>query len=175
MPGLCYKGGGGRAEIVAAMKITEALLAEHLVFHNMLDHIETTTPKLKTLAEVKSLAAMLESMLKAHSKTEDELFLGPLEHCFEQLGQRDAFVEEHEEMNEHLRRIRKVKRLRQARVLFLAAVRRSREHFDKEERIVFPMAEEVLKTKTLTALGQTWMRQRMDTSVCANCDNKVCV
>ena len=103
------------------------------------------------------------------------MFLGPLEHCFEQLGQRDAFVEEHEEMNEHLRRIRKVKRLKQARVLFLAAVRRSREHFDKEERIVFPMAEEVLKTKTLTALGQTWMRQRMDTSVCANCENKVCV
>jgi hypothetical protein len=38
------------------MKITEALFAEHLVFHNMFDHIEAATPKLKTLAEVKSLA-----------------------------------------------------------------------------------------------------------------------
>jgi len=157
------------------MKITEALLAEHLVFHNMLDHIETTTPKLKTLAEIKSLAAMLESMLKAHSNTEDQLFLGPLEHCFEQLGQRDAFMEEHEEMGHHLRRIRQVKRIKQARDLFLAAVRRSREHFDKEERIVFPMAERLLKAKTLAALGQTWMQQRMNTSVCASCDNKVCV
>jgi hemerythrin-like domain-containing protein len=172
---LCYKGSGEKNEIVAAMKITEALLAENLVFHNMLDHIETTTPKLKTLAELKSLAAMLESMLKAHSDIEDELFFGPLEHCFEQLGQRDAFVEEHEEMGEHLRRIRKSKRLQEAKDLFLAAVRRSREHFDKEERIVFPMAEQILKAETLTALGQTWMQQRTDTSVCANCDNKVCV
>ena len=159
----------------AAMKITEALLAEHLVFHNMLDHIETTTPKLKTLAELKSLAAMLESMLTAHHHTEDELFIGPLEHCFEQLGQRDAFIEEHEEMNKHLRRIRKSTRLKDAKSLFLGAVRRSREHFDKEERIVFPMAEQLLKAETLAALGQTWMRQRMDTSVCASCDNKVCV
>jgi len=157
------------------MKITEALLAEHLVFHNMLDHIETTTPKLKTLAELKSLAAVLEPMLKAHSNTEDQLFMGPLEHCFEQLGQRDALIEEHEEMNKHLRRIRKSTRLKDAKSLFLGAVRRSREIFDKEERLVFPMAEQILKAETLAALGQTWMQQRMDTSVCASCDNKVCV
>jgi len=74
------------------MKITEALFAEHLVFHNMFDHIEATVPKLKTLAEVKSLAALMESLLKAHSDTEDDLFIGPLEHCFEQIGQRDAFL-----------------------------------------------------------------------------------
>jgi hemerythrin-like domain-containing protein len=167
----------GRAKnrSVAAMKITEALLAEHLVFHNMLDHIETTTPKLKTLAELKSLAALLESMLKAHSRTEDQLFIGPLEHCFEQLGQRDAFMEEHAEMDGHLRRIRQAKRLKEAQGLLLSAVRYSREHFDKEERIVFPMAERILKAETLAALGQTWMQQRMNTSVCANCDNKVCV
>jgi hemerythrin-like domain-containing protein len=157
------------------MKITEALLAEHLVFHNVLDHIETTTPKLKTLAEVKSLAALLESILKAHSNTEDELFLGPLDHCFEQLGQRDALLEEHSEMDGSLRRIRKAKHLKDGREWLLAAVDYSRKHFDKEERIVFPMAERILKAKTLTALGQTWMEQRTNTSVCANCDNKVCV
>jgi hemerythrin-like domain-containing protein len=60
------------------MKITEALFAEHLVFHTMFDHVEATAPKLKTLAEVKSMAAMMESLLKAHSDTEDELFIGPL-------------------------------------------------------------------------------------------------
>ena len=60
------------------MKITEALFAEHLVFHNMFDYIEAVAPRLKTLAEVKSLATLMESLLKAHSDTEDELFLGPL-------------------------------------------------------------------------------------------------
>jgi len=142
------------------MKITEALFAEHLVFHNMFDYIEAVAPKLKTVAEVKSLATLMESLLKAHSDTEDELFLGPLEHCFEQIGQRDAFLEEHKEIDDSMRHLRGVKNLKKARQLLLAAVTYSREHFDKEERIVFPLAERVLKHKTLTALGQTWMEQR---------------
>jgi hemerythrin-like domain-containing protein len=146
------------------MKITEALLAEHLVFHNMFDHIEATVPKLKTLAEVKALAALMESGLKAHSDTEDELFIGPLEHCFEQIGQRDAFLEEHQEIDDSLRTLRQAKQLKQARQLLLAAVAYSRRHFDKEERIVFPMAERVLNGKTLKALGQTWMEQRIRVS-----------
>jgi hemerythrin-like domain-containing protein len=145
---------------IAAMKITEALFAEHLVFHNMFDHIEATTPKLTTLAEVKSLAALMESLLKAHSDTEDELFIGPLEHCFEQLGQRDAFLEEHQEIDASLRNLRQARQLKKAQQLLLAAVAYSRKHFDKEERIVFPLAERVLNNKTLAALGQTWMEQR---------------
>jgi hemerythrin-like domain-containing protein len=142
------------------MKITEALFAEHLVFHNMFDHIEATAPRLKTLAEVKSIAALMEAMLKAHSDTEDELFLGPLDHCFEQIGQRDAFLEEHQEMDGNLQLVQKATRLKEAQRSLLAAVAHSRKHFDKEERIVFPLAERVLKDKTLSELGQTWMNQR---------------
>ena len=142
------------------MKITEALFAEHLVFHNMFDHIEATAPKLKTLPEVKALAALMESLLKAHSDTEDELFIGPLEHCFEQMGQRDAFLEEHQEIDSSLRNLQQAKQLKKARQLLLAAVAYSRKHFDKEERIVFPLAERVLNNRTLTDLGQTWMEQR---------------
>lgn len=146
------------------MKITEALFAEHLVFHNMFDHIEAAIPKLQTLAEVKSLAALMESLLKAHSDTEDELFIGPLEHCFEQIGQRDAFLEEHQEIDDNLKNVQQARQLKQAQQLLLAAVVYSRKHFDKEERIVFPLAERVLKNKTLAALGQSWMEQR--TRVC---------
>ena len=142
------------------MKITEALFAEHLVFHNMFDHIEASSPKLKTLAEVKALAALMEQMLKEHSDTEDELFIGPLEHCFEQLGQRDAFLEEHQEIDISLKNVQLTKDFKKARQLLLSAVAYSRRHFDKEERIVFPLAERVLKNKTLTALGQTWIEQR---------------
>ncbi len=147
------------------MRITEALLAEHLVFHNMFDHIEATAPKMKTLAEVKSVAALMESMLRAHSDTEDNLFIGPLEHCFEQIGQRDTFLEEHQEIDGNLNRVRKAIQVSAARELLLSAVAYSRRHFDKEERVVFPMAERVLKNKTLTELGQTWMTQRTRVAV----------
>jgi hemerythrin-like domain-containing protein len=147
------------------MKITEALFAEHLVFHSMFDQIETKTPCLQTLAEIKALAALMESMLKAHSDAEDELFLGPLEHCFEQIGQRDSFVEEHEEVSEGLRQVQRATRVKQAQRLLLSAVAHSRRHFDREERIVFPLAERVLKNATLNDLGETWVGQRIRAAV----------
>jgi len=147
------------------MKITEALYAEHLVFHNMFDHIEAVTPELQTLAEVKALAAMMEKLMKAHSDTEDELFLGPLDHCFEQIGQRDSFIEEHHELDGNLQRLQKTTRVKQAKELLLAAVAHSRRHFDREERVVFPLAERVLKSKTLTDLSKRWLDRRNRVSV----------
>src|SRR5438309_225154 len=113
------------------MKITEALLAEHLVFHHLFDHLERMAPKLKTLAEIKSLASLLAAMLEAHSHTEDELFIGPLEHCFEQIGQRETFHQEHEEIDGNLDRVQSARQSRQARQWLLAAVAVSRKHFDK--------------------------------------------
>src|SRR5260370_29405097 len=142
------------------MKITEALMEEHMMFHNLFDHIERTAPRLKTASEIKMLAALLDSMLEAHSRTEDDLFIGPLEHCFEQIGHRETFHQEHEQIEECLKQAQSGKRPRHARQWLLAAVDCSRNHFDKEERIVFPLAEPVLKSKTLTALGQSSLARR---------------
>jgi len=147
------------------MKITEALFAEHLVFHSMFDLIETRVPGLQTLGEVKALAELMGAMLRAHSDSEDELFLGPLEHCFEQIGQRDSFLEEHQEVSEGLRLVQKATRAKQAQRLLLSAVAHSRRHFEREERIVFPLAERVLKSATLSELGQNWVSQRIRTTV----------
>ena len=68
------------------MKITEVLMAEHAVFHNLFDHIEAAVPRLKTPGEVKLLATLVDKVMAPHSKTEDDLFIKPLEHCFEQIG-----------------------------------------------------------------------------------------
>lgn len=143
------------------MKITEALLAEHLVFHSMFDSVETLAPGIKTLAELKAVASVMESMLRVHAHTEDDLFLGPLEHCFEQIGQRDSFIHEHQEMDENLRKVQQATRLSEGLALLLSAVAHSRRHFDREERIVFPLAERVLKSETLKELGKAWMEQRL--------------
>jgi hemerythrin-like domain-containing protein len=143
------------------MKITEALHAEHLVFHNLFDHVEKTTPGLKTLAEIKTVAALLESVLRSHTQTEDDLFMGPLEHCFEQIGQRETFHQEHETIEEMFAGLQKATHLKKAREILLALIVSCRQHFDKEERIVFPMAEQILKGQTLNELGQTWMNQRI--------------
>ena len=142
------------------MKITEILMAEHVVFHNLFDHIETVVPRIKTVAEVKALAAVVEKLHGSHSKTEDDLFIEPLEHCFEQIGQNDTFHAEHRHIEQALAGVHAAKTLKDAKRILLGAIAASREHFDKEERIVFPLAEQVMNANTLTELGEQWMKKR---------------
>jgi hemerythrin-like domain-containing protein len=142
------------------MTITEALLAEHAVFHNLFDYAERAAPKLKSVGEVRSLALLMESLLAAHSRTEEELLVQPLEHCLEQIGHCEIFHQEHEEIDDNLKQAQMAKHLKHARRFLLAAVAASRKHFDKEERIVFPLAEKHLKARTLTGLWNTWKQQR---------------
>ena len=142
------------------MKITDILRAEHSVFHNLFDHIETTAPQFRTLAEVKSVASLIDKVMAPHSHTEDELFIDPLEHCFDQIGQKETFHHEHQAIEQTLGKVTKARTLKDAKRLLLAVIAASRKHFEKEERIVFPMAERILKTKTLTELGAEWMKRR---------------
>jgi hemerythrin-like domain-containing protein len=142
------------------MKITEALLVEHIVFHNLFDHVEQAAPGLKSTAEVRALAHLLESVLRAHSETEEKLVFSPLLHCLAQMGQTESFDKEHQEIDVQLIQAKHAKNVAQARRLLLEAVVSSRKHFDKEERLVFPLAESCLKDKTLTDLGRAWMQRR---------------
>jgi hemerythrin-like domain-containing protein len=142
------------------MKITDVLRAEHAVFHNLFDHIEAVLPRTRTLAEVKSLTTVVETLLAPHTKTEDDLFMEPLEHCFDQIGQQETFHDEHRMIDAELAKVHQARDLKSAKKILLDAVTASRKHFDKEERIVFPMAERILKTKTLSELGETWLKRR---------------
>jgi hemerythrin-like domain-containing protein len=142
------------------MKITDILRAEHTVFHHLFDHVEATTPRLKTLGEVKSIAVLVNKVMLPHSETEDKLFIEPLEHCFEQIGQCDLFHQEHEWIEKTLAMIGKARDLKTAKKLLLGVIAAARKHFDKEERIVFPLAERVLNARTLAALGSEWMSRR---------------
>lgn len=142
------------------MKITDILLAEHAVFHNLIDYVEKTAPRLKSLGEIKLLGAMMDSVTRPHAGTEDDLLMGPLEHSLAQIGQNETFHEEHEAIDAMLGAVQKARKFKQARLLLLQAVQHSREHFDKEERIIFPLAEELLKEKTLSDLGEQWLKRR---------------
>jgi len=142
------------------MKITEALLAEHVVFHNLFDYVERATPKLKSLGEVRALAGLLDAMLEAHGQIEDKLVMEPLDHCLDQLGQSQAIHAEHEHMDAVLGQVHTCRELKQAKQLLVNAVRFSRQHFDREERVIFPLAEKWLKTRTLQTLGTEWVAKR---------------
>jgi len=63
-------------------------------------------------------------------------------------------------MDASLVRVRAARQLAEARRLLQRAVAYSRKHFDREERIVFPLAEKVMKPATLSTLGRAWLKQR---------------
>src|SRR5580693_7119579 len=115
------------------MKITDILRAEHAVFHNLFDHIESAVPRLKTLGEVKALAAVVETLHYPHSKTEDDLFIEPLEHCFDQIGHNETFHAEHHKIEAALTKAHQAKTMKDAKRLLLGAIAACRSHFDKEE------------------------------------------
>ena len=142
------------------MKITDALLAEHVVFHGLFDHIEQSADRLKTLGEVRTLADLLEAMLVQHSKAEDELLMKYLDDSIEQMGHHETFHEEHEKIEEHLGAVRSAKAIETARKLLVAAVVGARKHFDKEERLVFPLAEKVISYHNIMKLGQQWLDKK---------------
>jgi len=89
--------------------------AEHTAFHHLFKHLKANAPAFKTLSEVKSLARLLEKVIGRHSHTEDELFIEPLEHGFDQIGHQETFHHEHKLIEEMFVRIHKAGALKDAR------------------------------------------------------------
>lgn len=142
------------------MKITHGLLGEHAVFYAQFDHLEQVLPAATSLAEILSPAALLAAALATHAHLEDELLFTALDPHLGQAGPLGVMRAEHEEIEGTLNRLPEIEDLREARRLALHVVETAREHFAKEERILFRMAEHILGPETLTALGARWAEAR---------------
>ncbi len=143
------------------MKITEALLGEHGVFYAQFDHLEEVIPAAETLTQVQDLAALLAAGLKPHAHLENELLITAME---EQLGAGTGPMSvmrvEHDEIESTLTRVQEVRNLAEAQDLVLHAIQLARDHFAKEEQVLFPLAEQALGADTLSRLGAQWAEGR---------------
>ena len=142
------------------MKITEALVAEHTIFLGVFDQIERALPSLNTPAEVGTMARIVEGMLEGHAKAETDLAYLALDHVLAHNGELKRMHQEHQEIDDRLRKVHAAKTCAEARRLLKAALVTSREHFHGEERSVFPLLEKALQEETLTELGKSWMERR---------------
>ena len=142
------------------MKITDALLGEHAVFYAQLDHLEQVIPTANALAQVKSQGAMLAAALVSHAQLEEELLFTTLEPHIGPMGPLTVMRMEHDEIEGTLARLPKIQELAEAQSLALHVIQVAREHFAKEEQILYPIAEQVLDTDTLTQLGRQWAERR---------------
>jgi hemerythrin-like domain-containing protein len=141
------------------MKITEALVAEHTTFLVVFDQIERALPSLSTPAELKTMAGIVEGLLESHAKTETNLAYLALDHVLQHNGELKRMHQDHKEIDERLLKVHTAKTCAEGRRLLKGVLAGCREHFQLEERNVFPLIEKLLQEETITELGRTWLQR----------------
>ncbi len=142
------------------MKITDAFLGEHGAFYAQFDYLEKVVPVAETLAQLQSPAALVTAALETHARLEDELLFTALDPHMGQMGPLTVMRIEHDEIENILARVQEVQDLVEAQCLVLNVIQVARDHFAKEERILFPAADQMLGVESLAQLGKQWAAQR---------------
>lgn len=131
------------------------------MFTTVFDQIEQTLPQLRTPGEAKMLAGLVEALLQDHGDAETNLAFVALDHALDNKNRLDRLHQDHDEIDDRLRQVRKATELADARRLLRAALLATRHHFRREERLIFPLIEKMLQKETLTKLGEVWMQRRL--------------
>ncbi len=142
------------------IKITEALTLEHRLLLTVFEQVEKLLPEIETAEEVTRLARLVEGLLGDHADTEDNLVYITLDHALEHQGKLKQLHHEHHEINRFFKAAASAKRLSEARHLLEKALQASRDHFTSEERLVFPVIENVLQNETLAEMGDAWAQKQ---------------
>ena len=142
------------------MKITDALLGEHAVFYAQFDHLESAVPAADAADQVKAQGAMLAAALASHAQLEEELLFARLEPLIGHMGPLTVMREEHEEIERSLESLPGAEDLGQAKSQLLGVIAAAREHFAKEEQVLFGMASQTLSPEILVSLGAQWAERR---------------
>jgi hypothetical protein len=145
---------------VRIMKITEAIVAEHVVFISMFDQIERVLPTVKSQAEVGTIAAMVAGLLGDHARAETDIAFVALDHVLLHKHEIETMHREHHEMDDRLLQARTAPTCKAAQRLLRAAMRASVRHFRNEERYILPALERTLKPRNLAALGKAFLEVR---------------
>ena len=76
------------------------------------------------------------------------------------MGKLEKVQHEHDAICKGLEQVRISRTKKDAQRRLLSVVHLTRKEFDLEDRIIFRMAEELLREDTLIKLGKSWARKR---------------
>ncbi len=142
------------------MKITDAFLGEHGVLYRLLDYCAEQAPNWDE-ATIQAAAGALAAALKSHAQIEEELLFTAMDPFFPPgVGPLAVMRAEHEEIEGSVERLLAGVGLEEGRGLLMRIPELAREHFGKEENILYPMAEQQLGAARLTELGERWGEKR---------------
>jgi hemerythrin-like domain-containing protein len=142
------------------MRITDALLGEHAILYRLLEHIASRSPSW-SVAQAHDAGRFLAEALASHAQLEDDLLFVALEpYIAAQQGPLAVMRMEHSAIEGALERLPETTDVEDAHSLLLYLVEVAREHFAKEEQVLFRMAEQALGDQRLRELGATWAERR---------------
>ncbi len=143
------------------MKLTDALLGEHSAFYMLFDQVEEIVTIEGAMAQIRGAMTVLAAMVDSHATLEEELLFTALEpHPGMHEGPLAQMRAEHEEMERLLGQIEEAEDMTQAAAGVAEALSAARSHFQKEEQVLFPMAQRLLGDEVLTRLGNDWAEAR---------------
>ncbi len=138
------------------MKVTEALLTEHRLLKILAAQLESAAESKVELPALVGAASMLQKALIGHSQVEDEGLFARLEAAMGGGGPVAVMRADHEQIESMLGEIADGTNRDQVARTVREVVGLTRDHFAKEENILFPMAEQVLDERALEDLSAPW-------------------
>jgi iron-sulfur cluster repair protein YtfE (RIC family) len=96
-------------------------------------------------------------LLSSHGDAETELAYSVLDHALADRGAVEQLYQDHREIDAQFKLIHRATDPVEALRLFKRVLAATREHFRREEKIVFPVLEQTLQPATQQTLGQKWL------------------
>ena len=143
------------------MRITEALLGEHGALNALFDRIEASADAAADGSAVRAMAGMLAAALVSHAEIENDLLFDAMEAA--PAAARAPIVamrEEHGDIEDTVAEAADTPDAARAGALLRDAVALARDHFAREEHLLFPLANQVLGDAALEELGAAWGTRR---------------
>jgi len=142
------------------IKITTALLGEHAVFYALFDHLESSLVDAHCAGQVKARASTVAAALVSHARLEEQILFQSLEAYADLRGPLTMMRLEHSRIEQDLEHIQTLDDLPAAQQLARRIASMARQHFLKEEQVIFPFADRVLDPAASHAMGEAWAEQR---------------
>jgi iron-sulfur cluster repair protein YtfE (RIC family) len=137
------------------MNVTDVLLGEHGACYGLFAYLEEAAP-----GDLRAGAALLAAVIVPHARFENERLFPALEARIGPDGPLAVMRAEHEEIESGLAALRTVEDPAALRRGLRHVIAVARQHFQKEEVVVFPLAARELGPGLLERLGQEWAAAR---------------
>jgi hemerythrin-like domain-containing protein len=142
------------------MKLTNALRGEHAVLYELFAYLNETIRDSDDLAEVRGAVSVVERLLVSHARIEEDLLFPRLEPHLGQMGPLAVMRAEHSQIEGLLDAARQERDVAALKSLVGELLTLAYGHFQKEESVLFDMAERFLGGAALTEMGDQWAARR---------------